>query len=55
MNEERETVEPPMKARIGPKFGIDSATNRTERRIDTRITTRLTLNLVGALKAFSAA
>ena len=40
MNEESDTVEPPMNDNIGPKFGIDCATKRTAVNIEHRIITR---------------
>ena len=44
MNEESETVEPPISDKIGPKFGIDWATNKTDNTVPKRIKTRLTPN-----------
>lgn len=44
MKEDRDTVVPPMNDRMGPKFGMDSATNRTQARTETRMTTRCQLN-----------
>ena len=37
INDERDTVEPPIKDKIGPKLGMDWATNKTANNIDTRM------------------
>ena len=37
IKDESDTVEPPINDKIGPKFGIDCATNKTESKIDKRI------------------
>jgi hypothetical protein len=44
INDESDTVEPPIKDKIGPKFGIDCATNKTAIKIDKRIITLLSPN-----------
>ena len=44
MKEDRVTVDPPMNDKIGPKFGIDWATKRTEARMVERMITRFTPN-----------
>lgn len=46
MNEDSETVDPPINANIGPKFGTDCATNKTAAKIVHRITTRFKLNSI---------
>lgn len=43
MKEESDTVEPPINDKIGPKFGIVCATNKTDTKIVTLIITRLKL------------
>ena len=37
INDERDTVEPPIKDKIGPKLGTDWATNKTASSIDKRM------------------
>ncbi len=44
MNEDKLTVEPPINVKIGPKRGIDCATNKTAAKIDTLMITRLKPN-----------
>lgn len=44
MNDDNVTVEPPMNDNMGPKFGIDWATNKTDNNTDVLIMTLFRLN-----------
>jgi len=37
INDDKETVDPPINDKIGPKFGIDCATNKTAVKMPVRI------------------
>lgn len=46
IKDDKETVDPPINASMGPKFGIDWAINKTAASIEHRITTRFKLNSI---------